>query len=144
MGLAGDFDVIVHGCNCFGTMGAGIAQAIAAQVPEALEADLATPLGNPAKLGTISTATHGALTIVNAYTQFRPAGPAPLVDLDAVSRTFDVIATRFPTARIGYPLIGAGLAGGNWNHIAPRINTALSGLDHCLVTLPGAGWPKQV
>lgn len=32
--MAGKFDVIVHGCNCFHAMGAGIAKTIATAFPE--------------------------------------------------------------------------------------------------------------
>ncbi len=139
---AGDFDVIVHGCNCFHAMEAGIARAIAARYPAALTADRATPHGARAKLGTISTADTGRFTIVNAYTQFHWDGPPPLVDLDALSRAFETIAARFPSARIGYPLIGAGLAGGHWPDIAPRIDTALTSHAHSLVILPGTELPR--
>ena len=134
---AGEFDVIVHGCNCFGAMGAGIAKVIAATFPQALAADLATPKGDRAKLGTISWADCGGVTVVNAYTQFHWRGTGPLADYDAISSAFTEVARRFPTARVGYPLIGAGLAGGDWSQIAPRIEAALAGMDHCLVTLPG-------
>ena len=138
----GRFDVIVHGCNCFHAMGAGIARAIAARFPQALQADRATPYGAAAKLGTISTAVAQAgahpFTIVNAYTQFRPGGPGRLADYDAISAAFTEVARRFPDARIGYPLIGAGLAGGDWDDIAPRIDAALAGCDHTLVVLPGS------
>ncbi len=149
MALAGRFDVIVHGCNCFHAMGAGIARAIADQFPEAQQADLATPFGARQKLGDISCAQlrrgTNDITIVNAYTQFHWQAPDPehpahpngaLVDLDAISACFRKIAARFAGARIGYPRIGAGLARGNWQQIAPLIDAALSGLDHCLVTLP--------
>lgn len=136
----GRFDVIVHGCNCFHNMGGGIARVIARTFPEALAADQATPKGNPAKLGTISQAkvTCGAhrLTVVNAYTQFDYQGPGPLVDYDALSRAFHAVAQAHSGARIAYPMIGAGLAGGDWARIAPLIDTALDGLDHTLVTLP--------
>ena len=37
---AGEFDVIVHGCNCFCTMGAGIAKTIKQVFPAAYLADL--------------------------------------------------------------------------------------------------------
>ena len=53
----GHFDVIVHGCNCQCTMGAGIAKAIKEAFPEALEADKGTTKGDRNKLGTLSTAS---------------------------------------------------------------------------------------
>ena len=42
---AGDFDVIIHGCNCQNTMGAGIAKSIKQQFPAAYADDLATEKG---------------------------------------------------------------------------------------------------
>ena len=70
----GAFDLIVHGCNCFCTMGAGIAKSIKAAFPAAYEADLATPRGSRVKLGSCSYATidreESSLIVVNAYTQF--------------------------------------------------------------------------
>jgi O-acetyl-ADP-ribose deacetylase (regulator of RNase III) len=40
--LEGKFDVVIHGCNCSCTMGAGIAKSIKDQFPEAYQADLIT------------------------------------------------------------------------------------------------------
>ena len=138
---AGQFDVIVHGCNCFHTMGAGIAKAISARYPQAFEADRTTPHGDRAKLGNISTAPvdtgQARFTVVNAYTQFHWRGRGVKADYDAIGAAFTKIATTFPGKRIGYPLIGAGLAGGKWAEIAPRIDRALAGQDHTLVVLPG-------
>ena len=140
LAMDGRFDVIIHGCNCFHTMRAGIAKTIATLFPEAVEADKATPYGDKAKLGTISVAdiTRSDLTftIVNAYTQFHFRGKGPKVDYDAVSSCFTEIAARFQNHRIGYPMIGAGLAGGNWDEISKRIDECLEGSDHCLVQLP--------
>ena len=140
LALSGAFDVIVHGCNCIHTMGAGIAKPIAQKFPEVLEADRQTPYGTRDKLGTLSTALverDGArFTVVNAYTQFDYRGPGVKVSYPAISACFERVAERFADARIGYPLIGAGLAGGDWQEIAPRIDKALHGLDHCLVVLP--------
>lgn len=141
LGISGRFDVIVHGCNCFHTMGAGIARALSQRFPQVLAADRETPYGDRAKLGSFSHVTvEGGntqpLIIVNAYTQFRPAGSAPLVNYDAVETVFKAIASRFRHVRIGYPLIGAGLGGGEWSKIAPRIDHALQDCDHCLVILP--------
>lgn len=52
-----DIDVIVHGCNCFNIMGAGIAKEIARLFPDAYQADQATRRGDPRKLGHITTAS---------------------------------------------------------------------------------------
>jgi len=141
LALRGQFDVIGHGCNCFHKMGAGIAKSVAAQFPEAYEADKATSYGERSKLGTISVASVTRagveLAIVNAYTQFQWKGPGRKADYDAIESCFCLIAERFTKARIGYPMIGAGLAGGDWSIIEPRITSALSGLDHTLVIFSG-------
>ncbi|MCA9912039.1 MAG: phosphatase [Anaerolineae bacterium] len=144
LALAGEFDVIVHGCNCMHIMGAGIAREIRYTFPEAYEADLATRKGDLEKLGTFSSAqSHfpegSQLTVVNAYTQFAPGGRMPAVDYAAVERVFQSIGAAFPTSRIGYPMIGAGLAGGDWNIISKIIDSALEGMDHTLVTLTNGG-----
>jgi len=74
------FDVIIHGCNCFCTMGAGIARSIKTEFPEAYKADCLTTRGDHHKLGTISTITvirdEHEITIVNAYAQFHYRGSA--------------------------------------------------------------------
>jgi len=141
LALDGAFDVIVHGCNCFHKMGAGIAKPIAQQFPEAYEADKTTPYKDITKLGTISTARiergNASFTVVNAYTQFDWRGRGLKADYDAIESCFRRVAREFADARIGYPLIGAGLAGGDWSLIAPRIERALTGLNHTLVEFSG-------
>lgn len=140
LAVAGRFDAIVHGCNCFHAMGAGIARAIAQRFPQALEADKQTDFGARDKLGTISAAQveqdGHRFCIVNAYTQYHYDGAGPLVEYSAVARCFAAVAEAYPGQRIGYPLIGAGLAGGDWQRIAPLIDSALDAHDHCLVVLP--------
>ncbi|WP_136678720.1 macro domain-containing protein [Neptunomonas sp. XY-337] len=136
----GEFDVIVHGCNCFCAMGAGIAAAIKQAFPEAHQADLATAEGQRAKLGTYSSAqvqcgTH-QVVVVNAYTQYHWRGRGVLADYTAIEQVFTAIKRDFAGARIGYPLIGAGLAGGDWQRIRRLITHALDQEDHTLVTLP--------
>jgi len=46
-----------------------------------------------------------------------------------------IIKNDFSGKRIGYPLIGAGLAGGNWRIISKIIDEELNGEDHTLVKL---------
>jgi O-acetyl-ADP-ribose deacetylase (regulator of RNase III) len=136
----GRFDVIVHGCNCFCTMGAGIARAMREHFPEAYEADLSTKKGAREKLGTISIAQIKrppvSLYVVNAYTQFDWRGRGVKVDYDALRRCMVEVKTRFPGLRIAYPMIGAGLAGGDWTVIEKIIDDALAGENHTLVRLP--------
>lgn len=128
--LTDQFDVIVHGCNCWTTMGAGIARQVKLQYPEAFEADMKTSIGCPQKLGTYTQATVGDVTIVNAYTQYNLGKD---LRIDALRECFRGIKQEFSGKRIGYPKIGAGLAGGNWDEISQVIDEELEGEDHTLV-----------
>jgi len=134
---AGRFDVIVHGCNCFCTMGAGIARLIRDNFPEAYQADLKTESGDKTKLGTYSRADiknkGRVFTVVNGYTQYDFSGHGPLVDYDAVQNLFAIIKNDFANQRIAYPKIGAGLAKGDWEVISGIINKELKGENHTLV-----------
>lgn len=124
----GEFEVIVHGCNCQNVMGSGIAKEIRERYPGAYEADkLATEQWkNPvAKLGNFSTySTIGKgnpFIIVNAYTQihFAPRG-IDHFEYDS----FAVILRKLEelgNVRIAFPYIGMGLAGGDKGRIIPMI-----------------------
>jgi len=134
----GKFDVVVHGCNCFNTMGAGVAKLIRNTFPEAWQADQATEKGDRTKLGTytkaeILLANGHQLIVINAYTQYHYGGGGKLVDYEALKRVFEAIAHDFPDKHIAYPAIGAGLAGGDWNKISTLINEALKNHQHTFV-----------
>lgn len=142
----GQFDVIVHGCNCFNTMGAGIAKQIRDQFPEAYEADCKTKKGDSSKLGTYTSVNIQGLnlitnephtfTIINAYTQYNHKllpPPHANIDYDALRSVFKKIKQDFAGKRIGYPQIGAGLARGDWNKISIIIDEELDGEDHSVV-----------
>jgi O-acetyl-ADP-ribose deacetylase (regulator of RNase III) len=137
LALAGKFDSIVHGCNCFCTMGGGIAKTIKNEFPEAYEADCKTEKGSKDKLGTYSHATiargGNEITVINAYTQHDFKGPGMKADYDAIRAVFRKIKSDFSGKRIGYPKIGAGLAGGDWDQISKIIDEELAGEDHTLV-----------
>ncbi len=135
--LRNEFDVIVHGCNCFCTMRAGIAKTIKQHFPQAYQAGLSMKKGDKNKLGTISWAEvqvngHG-FTIVNAYTQFDYRGSGMKADYDALRQAFRTIKAEFSGQRIGYPAIGAGLAGGDWSVICQIIADELAGEAHTFV-----------
>lgn len=134
---AGEFDLIVHGCNCFCTMGAGIAKAVKEFFPAAFQADEATERGNRAKLGTCSYAEiafrTSVLIVINAYTQFDWRGRGLKVEYVAVRSCMRWIKKQYPGRTIGLPKIGAGLAGGDWSTIAAIIDEELAGEDVTLV-----------
>jgi O-acetyl-ADP-ribose deacetylase (regulator of RNase III) len=139
----GTFDVIAHGCNCFHAMGGGLAAQVKRHFPEAHAADMATPYGDRAKLGTcsvaVATTPAGALTIVNAYTQFQPSmGRGVDVDYDAVRDAMAWLKAHYAGKRIGLPQIGAGLAGGDWVRIEAIIARQLGGEDVSIVIFSGA------
>lgn len=141
----GYFDIIVHGCNCFHTMGAGIARQVKNIFPEAYLVDVSeTMKGDKKKLGTISYVnlknTFGnPLVIVNGYTQYSiyKNEKRIAVDYGAIRSVFEIIREHFlidnPKLKIGFPRIGAGLAGGDWNRISKIIDKELKGYDYTLV-----------
>lgn len=137
----GEFDVIIHGCNCFCTMGAGIAKQIKSTFPEAYEADLKTVKGDKDKLGTITFAEvvtpNGKLIVVNGYTQYNWKGRGRKVDYIAVKNVFKAVKNQFSGLKIAYPAIGAGLAGGDWNTIEGIIDEELEGENHTFVEYDG-------
>lgn len=139
LALNGEFDVIIHGCNCFCVMGKGIAKQIRDTFPSAYEIDQNTQKGSILKLGTytaVEIITHRTnFIVVNGYTQYDYRGPGPKIDYNATSHLFQKIKHDFAGKRIGYPKIGAGLAGGDWSIIEEIIDRELEGEDHTLVYL---------
>ena len=137
----GVFDVIIHGCNCYGNMDGGIAKAIKSNFPEAFHADQASSKGDINKLGNYTSAMvvcrKHPLFIVNAYTQAHWKGKGVLVDYNSISAVMQLVKSDFSGKRIGYPRIGAGLAGGDWSIISHIIDEKLEGEDHALVDYTG-------
>lgn len=150
-----NFDVIVHGCNCHSTMGAGIAP----QMAKAFGCDrfdMEMWGSDVNKLGNIDYQTfvlgekaifslqdlennrnEPELTVVNAYTQYNYG----LNHSDGVSQPFDydafTICMRkmnrvFKGKTIGMPRIGSGLAGGDWDKVEKIIERELK---DCEVTI---------
>lgn len=133
MALNGGFDVIVQGCNCHNTMGGGIAYTISKKFPKAVIADNKTIRGDRSKLGTYTIAEEHGVIVVNAYTQYDFGTDKVNVDYDAIRSAFKSIKKEFGDKRIGYPLIGCGLAGGNWDIVSKIIDEELDGCNHTLV-----------
>ncbi|HHJ3076692.1 TPA: phosphatase [Vibrio parahaemolyticus] len=131
------FDVIIHCQNCFHGWKKGIVKEIASTFPEAKKADLATRYGDKKKLGTYSSATINlecgkTLVVANLYAQFSFGQGKHLKD-KALRDCLMKINSDFAGLKIGYPLIGAGQAGGDWAEIEKIIDETLTDVDHQLV-----------
>lgn len=120
--------VIAHGCNCFNTMGSGIAKTIKILYPEVYETDCKTIKGSREKLGTISwTIIDDSLKIANCYTQFTYWDPNDRLHYWAVEDCFKQLHDATTEKDIiGMPKIGCGLAGGNWDVVKTLIEKYLS------------------
>lgn len=116
----GEFDIVVQGCNCFNTMGGGIAREIRTRYPEVAKVDQATKYGDYTKLGnwTEGAALHPTdsdkdYLIVNAYTQFDMSTGEDVFEYVAFALILQKLARQYPSRRFGFPKIGCGLAQGN-------------------------------
>ncbi len=111
----GEFDIIVHGCNCFNTMGAGIAKQIRDHYPSAWEQDQQTESGNILKLGNFtSDMINDKFMIVNAYTQYGMSKAGEDVfEYTSFALILQKLNHLYGSRRFGFPMIGMGLAGGD-------------------------------
>lgn len=126
----GKLDVMVHGCNCFHVMGAGIAKQIASKYPAALIADMETVKGSIDKLGGFSESYEGVGLIINAYTQHR-YGRGRQIDYRAIRQCFRAVKKQYGNSnnKFGIPKIGAGLGGGDWERIKTIIEEEMKDED---------------
>lgn len=139
----GTFDIIGHGCNCFNTMGAGIAKQIAINFPENEVIDKKTEYGDKNKLGTVQIHMYKVrdrnwrqgfskdLAVANMYTQYEYYSKSKkvCVDYEAIEKclvSLIDICKENNWSTIGIPKIGAGLAGGDWNKIYSIIDKHFS------------------
>lgn len=136
---------MAHGCNAQGRMGKGIAKQVHEDYPEAYEVYRAAFLEGNMHVGEIIPVAckhpeFGDKTIINAITQdtyWKPGEPqrqfvsyegvrncVNLMDQLAMTTQRDPeIAAMLngPVERIGFPKIGCGLAGGDWEIVAKII-----------------------
>jgi O-acetyl-ADP-ribose deacetylase (regulator of RNase III) len=122
---AGEFDVIVQGCNCFNTMGGGIAREIRERYPHVADVDAETKRGDYNKLGnwtagTVVTDNH-QFFIINAYTQFNMSTGQDVFEYTAFQLILQKLVRLYGNYSIGLPYIGMGLAGGDKEIIIPMI-----------------------
>ena len=100
----GEFDVIVHWCNCECIMGS-MAEQIKKAFPGSYKADRGTDAWDSSKIGGLSIAkvkvkNNKRLVIVNAYTQLLADGN---VNFHALRDVMKQVQQNFYGQRIGYP-----------------------------------------
>lgn len=146
--LDGEVDVLVHGANCFHTMGSGVAKLIKEKLPEAYKEDLKTKRGDVLKLGTSSytkaylrdNSTHKGL-VFNVYSQYNYGNDGKrYLEYGSLASGLSCMGTILlleylfngdidKSIKVGMPKIGAGLAGGDWKLIEQIIESVLCSKD---------------
>lgn len=124
--------IIVHGCNARGAMGSGIALQIKTKWPNCYTTYV-DAITDGRGLGTIVAWAHPTqnLIVANAIIQndFGKDG-RQYVKYSAIHRVFTAVALAAVEGfDVHYPLIGAGLGGGNWSIISDII-------DECFAPYP--------
>lgn len=142
------FDIVMHGCNCFCTMGGGIALQFKNNFPELYQADLATKAGDKSKLGTYtywlrqqrakvmnqhSRAEFKYTMLINAYTQYSFMRGQDNFEYEHFKSLLESLIPVMTYKKIGLPLIGCGLAGGDKERILKIIEDTIGHLDVTIV-----------
>lgn len=151
---AGEVQFVGHQANCFNTMRSGVAKALVEAFPRVEESDQRTIKGDKEKLGSYSLAhifiekTSMIIRVFNLYGQYNYGyNNETYTDYENLERALKEMATyisAYPNERnIGFPMIGAGLGGGDWKVISKMIEEIFS--DHKVtiyvlneMDLPGA------
>lgn len=123
-------DAFGHGCNCMSTMGSGVAKAVRTKWPEMYEvADCKSGLTSEQKLGNYTFLMLPNNKIgYNIYSQFDYKGRnVGKMDLDYGALEKGVTGVCLDLSHRGLktlalPLIGCGLASGNWNIVEGILN----------------------
>lgn len=127
--------LIVHGVNCQGVMGSGVALAIKNTYTKAyLEYLTFVQMYGPGRalLGMVQFVhVSKELVIANAFTQNTYGrDPKRYVSYEAIDTVFAELAEFCdPNTPISMPKIGSGLGGGDWDIIRDRLEVRLANHD---------------
>lgn len=120
--------IIVHGCNCQGKMGSGVAKAVRDKYPEAYEAYARHHSQIGLELGySLPVICKDGKIIVNAMTQEYYGYDKKLyTSYDAIREVCKFLAlTTLVSTPIALPKIGCGLGGGDWGIVSEIIEEEL-------------------
>lgn len=116
--------VIAHGCNAQGVMRSGVAKAIRERYPEVYDDYMAVYAKHGFyNLGqVIETISDDRIIFSIISQQHYGRNNIRYVSYDAIVKAIETINLR-KMRRVAFPLIGAGLANGNWKVISTIIET---------------------
>ena len=148
--LAATEGILVHGCNCQGIMGSGIARLVREKWPDVHQAYRNRHIQSGLQLGevifvgssqapavitqkylhAVTAQLPTSLIVANAMTQFTCGSDKNMVyvDYDAVFAAFARInlLARDSGLTVNFPLIGCGLGNGQWKEVASAIEAAMA------------------
>lgn len=120
--LRGDETYLLHGCNCRGVMGSGVAKAIREMYPSAYEDYRIIYDRFGLMLGsTIFVQQPNGKTVINAMTQDNFGRTGVHVSYWAIANVFKDLNAVLHGYQLALPMIGAGLGGGDWSVISAII-----------------------
>ena len=132
------YNYLANGCNCFCTMGAGVAKAVIDAYPGAYEADKKTKKGDSSKLGRITFSKEKDIIVLNCYIQYRYGADFRKLNYEALYLCLVKISDTMKKGEsILFPKIGCGLAGGDWNIVLSMIENVLKDFDVTISTFKG-------
>lgn len=142
MAQRGEFDVLVHGCNCFNNMNIGFSKKVKDAFPVASIIDSRTGYGKKNKLGNYSGClvdlrefdyrNRKKIYIINAYVQYTLGNGAQL-DYSSLKKVFQKIKKDLSGFKIAFPLFGYGLSNTSNTTVFEIIEKELAGEDFSLI-----------
>jgi O-acetyl-ADP-ribose deacetylase (regulator of RNase III) len=139
--LTSGLPAIGHGCNCRGSMGAGIARQFRNRFPDMYAAYADRCRAGTFKPGDVFVWATANVVVYNLATQLEPGRDARLdaIHNSVTAALADAAARRLP--RLGVPRLGSGIGGLDWNDVAEVLHAAAvaSPVELVVVTLRRGG-----
>lgn len=117
--------IIIHGVNAQGVMGAGFGARVKQEHPFAYREYIKAYEEFKLSLGTILVVRAGKRVIVHAVTQqyYGREKNRRYASYDAIAHAFAAVEETLYGQTVAMPMIGSGLAGGDWNVIEKIIES---------------------
>jgi O-acetyl-ADP-ribose deacetylase (regulator of RNase III) len=115
---------IAHGCNCRGSMGAGIARQFRSRFPEMYAQYADRCRAGRFAPGDVFVWDAGEVVVYNLATQLKPGADARLDAISVSVRAALADAAERRIRRLGVPRLGAGIGGLDWNDVADVLHAA--------------------